>query len=338
MTNILTGLRTNTEYHIGNYLGAILPMIELQKNLKDGDKLFLFLPDLHSLESDNDKTILENTLFNTKIFLAAGFDPNREDTLIYRQSQIPAHTQLQWVLNWYTYMGEASRMTQYKDKSEKQGESIPLSLFTYPVLQAADILLYDAEIIPVGEDQRQHVELCRDIAQRFNHKHGKELFTPPLEWSKQLEFTGKEKGEKIMSLSNPTKKMSKSDENKSGLILLTDTPEIATKKIMSAETDLVGVVNWDPINQPGVTNLLNILVLLSDNAKEEVLKIWVKTTRYGDLKKEVALVVSNFLTKLQENLAKVSDQQVLSVLKIGEEKATIIASKKLQSIYNALGL
>lgn len=305
--------------------------------MKPGDKFFLFLPDLHSLETNNEKTINQNSLENARLFIAAGIDPTHSNTYLYRQSRVPAHAQLQWVLNWYTYMGEAQRMTQFKDKASKKGESVPVSLLTYPILQAADILLYDANYIPVGEDQKQHLELTRDIAQRFNNKFG-QVFTIPEVWEKQLAFTARTEGARIRSLTDPTKKMSKSDENSAGNIMLNDSPEVARKKIMSATTDSIGMIDWNWDTQPGITNLLQLLQLLTHSTKEEVLATWVGKERYGDLKKAVADVVVEFLTNLQTKQESLSLEEVESILASHEEQAALLAHTKLNHVEQIIGL
>lgn len=336
MTTVLTGLRTNSHYHFGNYVGALQPMIELQKSLSSQDQLYLFLPDLHSLESDNNISIKENTVHNTKLFLAAGFNPKQSNSYIYRQSRIPAHSQLSWILNYFVYMGEASRMTQYKDKSTKRGESIPVSLFTYPILQAADILLYHANYIPVGDDQRQHIELTRDIAERFNNRYGS-IFTIPHTWDDQLKFINRSESIRIRSLTDPVRKMSKSDDAKS-CILLNDMPELAAKKIMSATTDTIGMIDWNWEKQPGVTNLLQILMLLEDLTKEQVLSQWQGKSSYGDLKKAVANAMSKFLTVLQAKLVNISDEEVTSILLKNEAQVNVVASRTLAHVETAIGL
>jgi tryptophanyl-tRNA synthetase len=337
MTTILTGLRTNSSYHIGNYIGALLPMIQLQQQLKSEDKLCLFLPDLHSLESDNSLTINQNSLENARLFIACGINPNLPNTYIYRQSRIAAHSQLQWILNWYTYMGEASRMTQFKDKSSKRGESIPVSLLTYPILQAADILLYDADYIPVGEDQRQHIELTRDIAQRFNNRYG-EVLTIPKTWQDQLAFTARTEGAKVRSLTDPTKKMSKSDDDQKGVIFLTDTPAEATKKIMASTTDSIGMIDWNWETQPGITNLLQLLHLLTGATQADVITEWQGKERYGDLKKAVADQASQFLTDLQGKMSTISLEDVENTLNLHEAKASLIANATLLKIEQTIGL
>ena len=338
MTTILTGLRTNSGYHIGNYLGAILPTLTIQKRLTLEDKLFLFLPDLHSLEVDNTQSINKNSIQNAKLFLACGIDQHSPNTYIYRQSRIAAHSQLQWILTWYTYMGEASRMTQFKDKSSKHGESIPVSLLTYPILQAADILLYNADYIPVGEDQRQHIELARDIANRFNNKHSSPVFKVPQPWKEQLAFTHRLEGIKVRSLSNPTKKMSKSDEDQKSSIFLTDTPDIITKKIMSSTTDSIGMIDWNWETQPGITNLLQLLQLLNNESKEKMIEQWQGKTHYGDLKKVVTEKVTELVANIQNNIAKISDDEVVAYLEQKEAEVTVLANRKLKEVESAIGL
>lgn len=336
MTTVLTGLRTNSHYHFGNYVGALQPMIELQKTLNQQDQLYLFLPDLHSLESDNATSIYHNTIHNTKLFMAAGFNAFQSNSYIYRQSRVCAHSQLAWILNYFVYMGEASRMTQYKDKSQKRGESIPVSLFTYPILQAADILLYHAHYIPVGDDQKQHIELTRDIAERFNNHYGA-VFTVPKTWKEQLQFIERSESVRIRSLTDPSKKMSKSDESKS-CILLTDEPANAAKKIMSATTDTVGMIDWNWEKQPGVTNLLQILALLTHSNKDQILAQWQGKTQYGELKKVVADEMVHFLTRLQSNMVKISDHEVETILTNNEAKVSVVANRTLTHVESAIGL
>ncbi len=344
---ILTGLRANSELTLGNYLGGILPIIELQKKMTLEDKFFFFVPDLHSFVTPIDNTTLfDNTIRNVKTFLACGFDPKPENVFLYRQSAIPAHCELAWILSCYTHMGELSKMIQFKEKSQKSHDSkepINVGLFTYPILMAADILLYGADYIPVGEDQRQHIEITRDIAIRFNNKFTNQfpdgaMPTIPKPWKEQLEFLGKTEGVRIRSLSNPEVKMSKSIVDSKGTILLNDVPTHAAKKIMSATTDSFGEVRFDWVERPGITNLLTILSLLSNKNIEEVKKTWEGHSRYGDLKKEVATVVENFLTQFQKNMSNISDQTVLDILEKGESNARIIADKTLQRVQRAVGI
>jgi tryptophanyl-tRNA synthetase len=339
---ILTGLQANSTLHIGNYVGAILPMVKAQKELGIEDKFFMFVPDLHSFTLPIDhETFYQQILDNVKVYLAAGIDPNQTNTLLYRQSFVPAHSELAWILSCFSHFGEMSRMTQFKDKSEKH-DVVTVGLFTYPILMAADILLYGAEYIPLGDDQKQHIEIARDIAIRMNNKFEKQfpdgLFTPPKAWKDQLEFMGVDEGIRIRSLTNPEKKMSKSVSDPKGTILLTDTPQEAAKKIMSAQTDTVGEIHWDWQNQPGITNLLQLHYLFGSETKDETIIKWTGHTRYGDLKKEVADRVEAFLLEIQGKIRQVSDVEVENILKLGETKANEIANQTLTRVQKALGL
>jgi len=335
---VLTGLRANGELTLGNYLGAILPMVQTLQNLEEGDKFFLFVPDLHSFTTPIDHTQLyRNSLNNIKIYLASGVDSNRENVFLYRQSHIPAHSELAWILSCFTYYGELQRMIQFKEKSSQQGQNVSVGLFTYPILMAADILLYGADYVPVGEDQRQHLELARDLAIRFNNKFG-EIFVVPQVWQKQLEFAKRVEGTKIYSLTDPTKKMSKSINDPKGTILLTDKPLDAAKKIMSAATDNLASINWDWNNQPGITNLLQIYALLKNISTHEAVKIWKGQTQYSNLKKETAELVVEFLTNLQARVSKITDAQAEDILQKGEINATKIAKQTLLKVQKAVGV
>ena len=339
MTTTLTGLRSNGELTLGNYAGAILPMLNTQNNLKDGDRLHLFLPDLHSFVTPVEHSELyDNTINNTRIFLACGINPGLDNVIMYRQSHIPAHSEMMWILNCFTYFGELSRMTQFKDKSTGKNENVAAGLMNYPVLMAGDILLYNAEWVPVGDDQKQHLELTRDVANRINNKFDKEVFTIPKPWKEQLEHDGIEEGIRIKSLRNPTSKMSKSVDDPSGTILLSDEPAAAAKKIMRAETDQLASINWDWDNQPGVTNLLQLNYLLGNKTKQETVTEWTGNERYGDLKKQTAEYVSTFLTGLQENMQKYSDKDIEQILENSEKEATEIANKTLLRLQKAVGL
>lgn len=236
---ILTGLRANNQLHIGNYLGAVLPVIDLQKKYGGDYQINMFVPDLHSFTTPIDHSRLQQQIIdNVRLFLAAGLDYNSPSTYVYRQSYISAHSEMAWILSCFTGFGELSRMTQFKEKSEDQKDDhVSAGLFTYPVLMAADILLYNAEWVPVGDDQRQHLELTRDLAIRFNNKFDSEIFTVPNEWDKQLAFAVRQSGLRIRSLRNPEKKMSKSIEDPAGTIMMTDSPAASAKKIMSATTN-----------------------------------------------------------------------------------------------------
>lgn len=335
---ILTGIRSNDEPTLGNYLGAFLPMVELQREKAGEYQLNMFVPDLHSFTTPIDHTNLyENTLKNLKYFVAAGLDITQPDTYIYRQSFISAHSELTWILDCFTGVGEMRRMTQFKDKSDGSEENVSVGLFNYPVLMAADILLYNANWVPVGDDQKQHLEITRDIAQRMNSKFG-DIFTIPHDWKKQLEFSHRDNGVRIRSLVNPEKKMSKSISDPRGTILLSDDPKDAAKKIMGATTDSIGAVHFDWENQPGITNLLQILALLGGRTQEDVNKEWAGVERYGDLKKAVADVVEQFLIDFQAKYAAV-DQVVLEAkLQADESEMTITANDTLRRVQQAVGL
>jgi tryptophanyl-tRNA synthetase len=336
---ILTGLRANNDLTIGNYLGAILPMIDMAKQRAGEYQVNMFVPDLHSFTTPIDHSQLYGSVINNlKVYAAAGLPIDHDDVFVYRQSYIPAHSELTWILDCFTGMGEMGRMTQFKDKSSKLSEDrISVGLFNYPVLMAADILLYNASYIPVGEDQTQHLEFTRDIATRLNNQFG-ELFTVPLAVPKQHEFFGKDQGLRIKDLQDPTKKMSKSDETGKGVIFLSDSPEAATKKIMSATTDSFGEVKYDPKERPGVTNLLQILALFSGKSQAEVNAEWEGQTMYGNLKKAVAEAVAAFLAEFQQNLAAVDEQALLAKLEKSEAAMAVTAGETLLRAQKAVGL
>lgn len=343
---ILTGLRSNAEYHLGNYLGGILPMVALQKRFADSDgyQLNMFAPDLHSFTTPVDhRNLYQQTMDNFKVFVAAGLDLDNEHTYIYRQSFIPQHSELTVILNNFAYFGELNRMTEFKDKSAAQSEqNISAGLFDYPVLMAADILIYGAHYIPVGEDQRQHLEVTRDIAQRINNKFEDEfpdgLFTVPFELKKQMEFINLDKAVRIRSLRTPEKKMSKSVEDPAGTIKLSDNPDAAAKKVMSATTDNEGTINFNFESQPGISNLLQIEALLSGREQAEVNEQWVGETSYGDLKKTVAETVRTFLTDIQERMADVDGSEVEDKLQASEARMREQAQETLTRVQRAVGL
>lgn len=337
---ILTGLRANGELHLGNYLGGILPMIQLQNKYAGEYQLNMFVPDLHSFTTpiDHNKLYFQ-TIQNLKLFAAAGLDLDNQDTYLYRQSYVAMHSELTWILDCFAYYGELNRMTEFKDKASRLGsESITVGLFNYPALMAADILLYGAKYIPVGDDQRQHIELTRDLAMRLNNKFNKELFIIPAEWSEQVAFTGRDAGVRIKSLRNPGKKMSKSVDDPNGTILLTDTPEVAAKKIMGAETDSLGAIHYDLETQPGISNLLQILALLIDQPLSRVADTWDGKTGYGDLKKAVASEVRVFLQAFQTKLAAVDETELLRKLEASEMLMRDVAGQRLYKVQQAVGL
>lgn len=335
---ILTGIRSNEEPTLGNYLGAIIPMIEMQKQFAGRYQINMFVPDLHSFTTPIDHTTLyRNTLQNIKYFIAAGLNINDENTYIYRQSHIPAHSELTWILDCFTYVGEMQRMIQFKDKSSEQGASVTMGLMNYPVLMAADILLYGATYVPVGEDQFQHLEITRDIAERMNNKFG-DLFTVPAATADQTKSLHRDSGLRIRSLTDPSKKMSKSSTDDKSKILLADEPSVAAKKILGATTDSVGEIHFDWEVQPGIANLLQILATLSGRDQAHVNAEWEGKTRYGDLKLTVAEVVQDFLASFQTKLTNVSDTELLAKLETDETTMTAVANETLLRVQKALGL
>lgn len=336
---ILTGLRANNDLHIGNYFGALLPLIDMAKTKADEYEINLFVPDLHSFTTPIDHSQLQaQIMHNLRLFVAAGLPLDHPNIHIYRQSYVPAHSELTWILDCFTGFGEMSRMTQFKDKAARLGDDrISVGLFNYPVLMACDILLYGATYVPVGDDQSQHVEFARDIAMRMNNQFG-ELFTVPKPVKEQHKFFGKDQGLRIKDLVDPTKKMSKSDETGKGNIFLGDSPEAAAKKVMSATTDSVGAVHLDYVNQPGISNLLVIHALLSDETIDKVAEHHDGQTSYGDLKKEVAEQVKGFLQDFQAKLATVDDGKLLAKLEADEKQMNDIAGATLYEVQKAVGL
>jgi len=375
---ILTGLRANNDLHIGNYFGALLPLIDMAKTRSDEYDVNLFVPDLHSFTTPIDHSQLQAQIHNNlRLFAAAGLPLDNPSVHIYRQSYIPAHSELTWILDCFTGFGQMSRMTQFKDKAgvqsireraleikahilemgEKFGDSYTaqqaadsldllsieigseasVGLFNYPVLMAADILLYGAMYVPVGEDQSQHLEFARDIAERMNSRFGK-LFTLPEPTQKQHEFFGKDQGLRIKDLVDPTKKMSKSDDTGKGCIFLGDSPEEARKKVMSATTDSMASVHLDYDTQPGVSNLLQILALLTNRPLQDVAREHEGQDRYGDFKAEVADAVANFLTDFQDQLANVDEAVLMAKLESDEVAMNVIANDTLLRAQKAVGL
>jgi len=336
---ILTGIRSNQEPTIGNYFGAILPLIDLA-NTKSGEyDVNIFVPDLHSFTTPVDHgKLYEQTMHNIKLFVAAGLPLDNPSVHVYRQSFIPAHSELAWILDNFTGMGEMERMTQYKDKSSKlTSDRITVGLFNYPVLMAADILIYSASYVPVGDDQTQHLEFARDIGGRLNNRFG-ELFTIPKSVKEQHAFFGKDQGLRIMDLQDPTKKMSKSDETGKGVIFLSDDPTAAAKKIMSAATDSLGSIHYDRQNQPGITNLLDILALLRGQDVAETTKEFEGQERYGDFKKVVAEATQAFLADFQARLQHVDEAQLHAKLATDESIKNVEANETLHRVQKAVGL
>lgn len=332
---ILTGIRANSELTLGNFLGALIPMVRLANTHSDKYNINIFVPDLHSIIAEIDGELQQNIIRSLKYYLAAGLNitPNIH---IYRQSHVPAHSELCWILNCVATMGELNRMTQYKDKSDGK-DSVNVGIFDYPVLMAADILLYDAEYIPVGEDQFQHIELTRRLAERFNHKYS-EVFIPPKKPEDQAKFMNVDSGIRIRDLQNPEKKMSKSAAAENSKIMLSDTPEQAKKKIMSATTDSVGKIQYDMFNQPGISNLLQIDALVNNLPLQDVISTWAGETHYGDLKQKVASDVATFLDDVQRKFAAISNSEIIDLLSQGETYANEVANRKLYEVQKAFSL
>lgn len=336
MKTILTGIRANSVLTLGNFLGALLPMVRLSnKYSKEGLHVNIFVPDLHSIISEVDGDLQENITRTLKYYLAAGLEVN-ENVHIYRQSRVPAHSEFCWILNCVATMGELSRMTQYKDKSEGKASS-NVGIFDYPVLMAADILLYDATYVPLGEDQFQHIELTRNLAERFNHRFG-EILTIPAKTSEQIEFMGVEKPIRIRDLVNPEKKMSKSTPAENSKIMLDDEPFKAAKKIMSATTDSFEDIQFDFETRPGISNLLYIEALITGTPLSDVIAKWQGISSYGDLKKEVANSVSEMLVDFQKKMAEISNEDVLKLFEDGEKYANEKANTKLLEVQKAFNL
>ena len=324
---VLSGIQpTADSYHLGNFLGAVRNWVTLQQT----HDTFYCVVDLHAITAGHDPALLrERTRISVAQLLAVGVDPVR--STLFVQSHVPEHAQLCWVMGCITGFGEASRMTQFKDKSAKQGaDQASVGLFTYPILQVADILLYHADEVPVGEDQRQHIELTRDLAQRFNHRFG-ETFTVPKPHI--IRDTGK-----IVDLQDPGIKMSKSASSPNGLIELLEDPAKAAKKIKSAVTDTGREIIFDPENKPGVSNLLTIYSVLSGRAIEELV-IAYEGKGYGDLKKDLAQVVVEFITPIRERTHEYLDDpaQLDKLLAIGAEKARSVAAPTLATVYDRIG-
>ena len=324
---VLSGIQpTANSFHFGNYLGALRQWVDLQRDHQP----FFFIADLHAITVEQDPKVLrERTLRAAAQLLAMGIDPSQ--SAIFVQSQVPEHAQLGWVLQCLTGFGEARRMTQFKDKSAKGGEGVAsVGLFTYPVLQAADILLYRPHFVPVGEDQRQHLELTRDLAQRFNHRY-KKTFRLPEPYI--LKATAK-----IGDLQNPTAKMSKSASSAAGIVEMLDEPTVSAKKVRSAVTDSDGEVRFDVEAKPGVSNLLTIYSALT-GTPVPALEEQYAGRGYGDLKKDLAEVVIDFVTPFRERTLELLDDQahLSAVLKQGAEQAGAIAQATLRDVYQRVG-
>lgn len=322
---IFSGIKPSGNPNIAHYIGAISQWVKLQEKY---DCIFSIV-DYHAITVKQDVEELRRNIKEVaRIYLAAGIDPKK--SIIFQQSSVSAHTELAWILNCYgTYMSDLKKMTQFKDKAGSNQDAVSVGLFDYPVLMAADILLYNTEIVPVGDDQKQHVELARDIAKRFNHYFG-DIFISP-------KAVTKKEGARIMSLQDPYKKMSKSDNNHNNFIGLLDDPELARKKIIKAVTDSGSDVYYDLENKPAISNLLTIYTQLGNREIPRLVKD-LKGVGYGDFKKELAEVVVKFLEDFQAKYNKITDKEMESVLKDGRLRAERIANAKLEEVKKAIGI
>lgn len=323
---ILSGIQATGNLTLGNYLGAIHNWIKMQEEYE----CYYMIADLHSLTVRNDPEVLRKRAMQVlAIYVAAGLDP--EKNTIFLQSQVDAHVKLNWILNCYTYMGELNRMTQFKDKSAKHADNINSGLFTYPVLMAADILVYNADLVPVGEDQRQHLEITRDIAERFNSIYGETFVIPEA-------FIGKQ-GARIMGLQDPTAKMSKSSTNLNDVIFLNDVPEEIRKKLKKAVTDSENCVRYDKENKPGVSNLMTIYGLIQEKTMEQIEQEFAGKG-YGEFKMAVAEAIIQKLEPLQKRYNELLENpgELKAIYEKGAKKASQRADKIVNEVYRKVGL
>ncbi len=325
MQRALTAIQPTNILHIGNLFGALQPMVEAQKD----HQTFLFMVDYHAITVPQDpEKLRESILFATACYLAAGVDPKK--TILFQQSLVSQHTELAWILSCLAHMGELERMTQYKDKSKKQTAGVSVGLFTYPILMAADILLYDTNIVPVGEDQKQHVELARDLAERFNKRYGKTFVIPTPQIRKV--------GARIMGLDDATKKMSKSSDSPKSYLSLMDSPDVMRKKIMGAVTDSGTTIVYDDM-RPAIANLVTIMSLVTRQSFDEI-KTFYTGKGYGDFKKDLAEALVLYLTPLQAEVnGYLKHKDVLrTMLEEGSAKAREIAEKKMIIVREKIGV
>ena len=322
---MLSGIKPTGQLHLGNYIGALRNFV----NYQDDYEMIAFIANLHCITVPQDPKELNKNLKDcVALYLACGLDPNK--ATIFLQTDVMEHAQLGFIMCCNTYLGELNRMTQFKDKQAKGEKNLTGGIYTYPTLMSADILMYDADYVPVGEDQKQHVELCRDTAIRFNNRYGQTFKVP--------EPLIAEVGARIMSLSDQTKKMSKSDETNKGCIYLLDDLKAARKKIMSAVTDDKARVHYDPVEQPGISNLMQIMSSLSGKSFEEIEKEF-EGQGYGAFKKVVADVVCAELEMIQNRYNEImASDLIYQTLQSGKEKAQAIASVKLKQVQETLGM
>ena len=325
MKRVFSGVQPTGNIHIGNYLGALKQFVELQQ---DNECIYCIV-DLHAITVPQDpKELRKHILDVAALYLAIGIDPKK--SIVFVQSDVSGHSELSWILTCNSYTGELSRMTQFKDKSRGR-ESAPAGLFTYPILMAADILLYDSDIVPVGNDQKQHIELCRDIAVRVNHNVKDRTFVVP-------EGRFLKEGARIMALDDPTSKMSKSAENIHSRISLLDEDSKIKKSIMRATTDSDGQIRYDMENKPGVSNLLNIYSAFSGERVEEIAARYAGRG-YGDLKKDLAGITQEALAPVRKRFHEIRQTEELkSILKDGAERANAIADRTLKRVKDHFGL
>ena len=322
---IFSGIKPSGDLTIGNYIGAISQWVEMQAY----NNCIFSIVDYHAITVKQDAASLRRRILDiTKIYLAAGIDPQK--SIIFQQSTVPAHTELAWILNCLgTYMADLKKMTQFKDKAGDKQDAVSVGLFDYPVLMAADILLYDTQVVPVGDDQKQHVELARDIAKRFNNEYGS-IFVIP-------EAVVRKEGARVMSLTDPSKKMAKSDDSSNSYISLLDDIDTAKKKIMKAVTDSGTDIDYDPVERPALANLLTIYATLGNRQITRLVKDYAGKG-YGDFKKDLAEVVAKFLGDFQEKFKQISDADAQAVLEKGREKAEEIAQTKMAKVRIAIGV
>lgn len=329
MKMILSGVQPSGMLTLGNYLGAIKNFVDLQNNGEEKE-LFIFIADLHAITVPQDPTMLrQNILSLASIYLACGLDP--EKATLFIQSEVSAHAELGYILQSITYIGELERMTQFKDKKVKQVDGVSSALLTYPVLMAADILLYNANYVPVGIDQKQHLEMARNLAERFNQRYSQTFNVPePL-----IQKTGA----KIMSLQDPTKKMSKSDKLEKASIFLLDDEATIRKKIASAVTDSETTVKYDPENKPGVSNLLTIYACCK-GIDIKVAEECFKTSNYGEFKAEVANAIIETLKPIQTKYYEIinNPEYLNKVLDDGRDKAAYFANKMITKVKRKIGV
>lgn len=322
---MLSGIKSSGELTLGNYLGALKNFV----NYQDEFEMIVFIANLHSITVYQDPKELKKHLKDAvALYLASGLDP--QQSTIFLQTDVMEHAQLGFILSCNAYLGEMNRMTQYKDKMSKGDSNLTVGFYSYPTLMAADILLYDADFVPVGDDQKQHVEITRDIAERFNNRYSPTFVVP-----EPLIPTA---GARIMSLSDPNKKMSKSENNDKGVIFMLDDPKVITKKIMAAKTDNEGVVRFDPQNQPGISNLLQIVAACQDITIAQAVNNH-QDQSYGEFKKDVAKIVVDTLLPIQQRYYDIINSNLIEqTLEEGKIKAQRMASKKLAKVQRKVGL